>query len=113
VETLNWTDTWRYAVGANYYHNDRLTFRTGVAYDETPLPNAASRTPRLPDNDRLWLSVGASYRVSDRLSADIGYAHLFIDDTPIRRTGSTGSVLIGNYESEADIFSVQVNYVFD
>lgn len=113
VETLNWTDTWRYALGANYYHNDRLTVRTGVAYDETPVPNAASRTARLPDNDRLWLSVGASYRVSDRLSADIGYAHLFIDDTPIRRTGSTGSVLIGDYESEADIISVQVTYVFD
>lgn len=113
VETLNWTDAWRYAVGANYYHSGRLTFRTGVAYDETPVPNATSRTSRLPGNDRLWLSFGASYRVSDRLSADIGYAHLFVDDTPIRRTGSTGSVLIGTYESDADIVSLQVNYIFD
>ena len=113
VETFNWKDTWRFAVGANYYHSNTLTFRTGIAYDETPVPNAASRSPRLPDNDRLWLSFGASYRVNDKLSADVGYAHLFVDDTPIRRTGSTGNVLIGNYESSADLFSLQVNYVFD
>lgn len=113
IETLNWNNAWRYSLGAHYYHSNKLTLRTGIAYDETPMPDAANRTPRLPDNDRLWLSVGASYRFSDKISTDIGYTRLFIDDTPIRRTGSTGNVLIGSYKSDADIFSVQVSYVFD
>lgn len=113
VEPLNWTNTWRLGFGANYYHSDRLTLRTGIAYDETPVPNATSRTPRLPDQDRLWVGVGASYRVNDRLSADVGYAHLFVRDTPIRRTGSTGAVLIGEYDTSADLFSAQVNWRFD
>jgi len=113
VEPLNWTNTWRLGFGANYYHSDRLTLRTGFAYDETPIPDAASRTARLPDQDRVWLAVGASYRINDRLSADAGYAHLFVRDTPIRRTGSTGNVLIGEFESDADLFSLQVNWRFD
>lgn len=113
VEPLGWRNTWRYAVGMNYYHSSKVTLRTGVAYDETPVPDAARRSPRLPDNDRLWLSFGASYRVNDKLSADIAYTHLFVDDTPIQRVGSTGNVLIGDYKTDADLFSVQVNYVFD
>lgn len=112
VETLGWDDTWRLSLGLEYAHNDRLTLRTGVAWDESPIPNAAARTARLPDNDRVWLAFGASYRVSDRLSADFGYVHLFVDDTDIQRTGSTGSVLRGTYDSQADILSAQVRYRF-
>ena len=113
TEDLQWKNTWRLALGFHYYHNNRLTLRTGVAYDQAPISDPVNRTPRLPDNDRIWVSVGASYRLLDRLSADIGYSHLFIDDTRIFRTGSTGSVINGVYESEADLFSVQVNYTFD
>ena len=113
VETLNWENTWRFGLGLNYYHNDRLTLRTGVAYDQAPVTSLTLRTARLPDNDRLWLSFGAGYRATDRLSADFGFSHLFIDDTPIRRTGSTGSVVIGSYKSDVNIFSAQINYRFD
>lgn len=112
VETLNWRNTYRFSLGMSYYYNDRITMRTGLAYDESPVPNPFSRTARLPDNDRLWLSIGGSYVINDRLSADFGYSHLFIRDTPIQRTGSTGSILIGNYDSDADIISIQVNYKF-
>lgn len=113
AEELNWKNSWRLGLGFSYYHNDRLTLRTGAAYDQAPVSDPTNRTPRLPDNDRVWFSVGASYRVLDRLSADIGYAHLFIDDTRIFRSGASGSVIDGVYESDVDIFSVQVNYTFD
>ncbi len=112
-ERLSWEDTWRYSVGANYYANDRLTLRTGVAYDESPVDNPNLATPRLPDNDRLWIAIGASYVVNDRISLDFGYAHEFINDTNISRTNSTGATLNGVYESDVDIFSLQVSYLFD
>ena len=34
------------------------TLKLGGAYDQTPVPNAESRTVRLPDSDRYWLSGG-------------------------------------------------------
>jgi long-chain fatty acid transport protein len=113
VEDLQWEDVWRLSLGLSYYQSDRLTLRTGVAYDQAPVPNPVLRTPRLPDNDRIWVSVGASYRINNKMSADFGYTHLFIDDTNIARTNSTGATLIGEYESEADIISLGFNYIFD
>jgi long-chain fatty acid transport protein len=113
VEDLQWEDVWRLSLGLSYYQSDRLTLRTSVAYDQAPVPNPVLRTPRLPDNDRIWVSVGASYRINNKMSADFGYTHLFIDDTNIARTNSTGATLIGEYESEADIISLGFNYIFD
>jgi long-chain fatty acid transport protein len=113
AEELRWDDAWRLGLGAHYYHNDRLTLRTGIAYDQAPVSDPTLRTPRLPDNDRLWVSFGASYRFRDKLSADFGYSHLFISDTNIARVGSSGSVLNGSYDSDVNILSVQVNYEFD
>ncbi len=112
-EPLDWEDVWRLSFGVNYYQSDKLTLRTGVAYDQSPVPNPVRATPRLPDNDRIWLSIGASYRASDRLSVDFAYTHEFLDDTNIARTNGTGATLRGTYESEVDIFSLQVSYLFN
>jgi long-chain fatty acid transport protein len=100
----------------NYYHNDRLTdrltLRTGVAWDQTPMPNPELRSPRVPGNDRTRVSIGGSYKINEHMSADVGYAHLFVDSTQINRTSAETGRLAGTYESDADIFSVQFNYVF-
>ena len=47
-------------------------FRAGLAYDQSPVRDA-QRTPRLPDNDRTWLAIGAQYRASPQLAFDVGY----------------------------------------
>ncbi len=113
VEDLQWQDVWRLSLGVNYYQSSQLTLRAGVAYDQAPVSSPTLRTPRLPDNDRVWLAIGASYQVNDRISADFGYAHLFIDDTEISRINGTGARLIGTYESNADLISLGINYIFD
>jgi long-chain fatty acid transport protein len=113
VEELAWDDTWRLGLGLSYYHDDRLTIRAGIAYDESPTGDAAFTTARLPDADRIWTSIGASYAVSDKLKVDAGYSHLFVDDARINRVGSQGDTLVGTYDSDADIFSLQLSYVFD
>ncbi len=109
----SWNDVNRYAVGANYQYNDRIKLRGGVAYDETPVPNAKLRTPRTPDTDRTWLSVGGNYQLAKGLSMDVGYSHLFMDDTPIDHTSEdNGYAVRGVYEAGVDILSAQVNWSF-
>ncbi|HEY0269033.1 MAG TPA: outer membrane protein transport protein, partial [Methyloradius sp.] len=66
----NWENTIRLALGVNYHYSQRLKLRTGIAYDESPVSDT-NRTPRIPDNDRYWLSVGANYKLSDNSSIDI------------------------------------------
>ena len=103
----------RYSAGATYKHNSRLTFRAGAAFDETPISSAIDRTPDLPDEDRIWLSVGMTYAPTDHWRFDAGYVHLLIDDAQIRNTEvSTGHTLIGEIESDVDLFSAQVVYQF-
>jgi long-chain fatty acid transport protein len=112
VERLNWKDSTRYSVGASYLYNERWILRTGIAYDQTPIYETTDRTPRLPDNDRRWLSFGASYKGSSGMSVDVGYAHLFVSNTPIDRTGVLGDKLIGSYQYQVDILSAQLGWNF-
>jgi long-chain fatty acid transport protein len=108
----DWENTFRYAIGIDYQHNDKWAFRTGVAYDETPLPGVSRRTPRIPGNDRIWLSFGTSYHASKNLILDAGYTHLFINDPKINDTTANGYVLSGEYESSVDMLSLQARWLF-
>lgn len=108
-----WKDANRYSIGANYQYNDRVKLRAGVAFDESPVPDAKYRTPRIPDADRTWLALGANYQLNKRSSLDLGYAHLFIKQTPIDNTSEdNGYAVRGVYDASVDIISAQFNMSF-
>jgi long-chain fatty acid transport protein len=122
VTQLQWNDTTRYAIGATYKYNESWLFRSGVAFDETPVPDAQLRTARIPDADRTWLSFGANYKLNKKLSFDLGYAHLFVDNPDINSSDAydpttgvnTGFHRIkGSYDAAVDIVSAQVNWRFN
>ena len=117
VTTEEWDDTMRYSLGLDYLYSQQLVLRTGLAFDETPVPNKERRTARLPGNDRTWLSFGATYMQSKTLSWDFGYSHLFIDDARIENEFESSvsvleATLQGDYEAEVDIISVQLNWKY-
>jgi long-chain fatty acid transport protein len=88
-------------------------WRGGVAFDETPVPSAALRTPRLPDNDRTWLALGFSWSPAARLRLDFAYAHLVIEESRIDSVEvNTGHRLVGKYENATDIVSAQLQWRF-
>jgi long-chain fatty acid transport protein len=103
VETFAWKDSWFVSVGAEMKLNDKFTARTGLGYEQTPVP-AITRNARLPDSDRIWLSLGGSYKWSEATTLDIGYTHLFFEDSNI----SPANPLIGNaaVENSVDILSL-------
>ncbi|MCP5417003.1 MAG: outer membrane protein transport protein [Chromatiaceae bacterium] len=112
VQPENWDDSWRFSLGVNYAPNATWTYRAGVAYDQTPIPSAEDRTARIPGNSRTWLALGLGYNISQNLSLDVGYAHLFVKNTEIDHAASTGHVLLGDYDNSVDIFSAQLNWMF-
>ncbi|VAW60789.1 Long-chain fatty acid transport protein [hydrothermal vent metagenome] len=118
VTTENWDDTFRYSIGADYDLNEKMTLRTGVAYDETPIPGPQYRTPRIPGNDRTWLSFGMTYEFNPALIVDVGYSHLFIDDAKIDHTlessqSPLNATLAGTYSGSVDILSAQLRWNYD
>ncbi|HEX8480465.1 MAG TPA: outer membrane protein transport protein [Allosphingosinicella sp.] len=84
VIVQNYKDTWSLAVGFDQSLGERLTLRAGVQFDPTPTRDA-NRDPRVPDGDRVDYNVGASYRMSDRISLDAAAAYTDARNSPISR----------------------------
>ena len=119
VTPENWDNSMRYSVGLNYHYSDALKLRAGVAYDQEAIRDRY-RTVRIPGNDRKWLAFGAGWQATPATKLDIGYAHLFINDTKIDDNQSApvapspvgkGRVK-GEYEGSVDILSLQVTHNF-
>ncbi|CAM3507825.1 OmpP1/FadL family transporter [Parendozoicomonas haliclonae] len=110
VEPQNWEDVDRISLGATWQYSDKLALRTGIAKDESPVPNAEHRYFSIPDGDRMWYTVGASYIMDEHHSVDFGYAYLQGNSEDV--THYTGQVIGEVAESSAHIFSAQYNYRF-
>ena len=112
----NYSDTWRFALGANYHLNKKVMLRMGGGYDPTPT-NDGFRDIRLPDVSRWALSVGTHYQARSNIGLDLGYTHIFsTGDSIINRTEAVGS---GSYNINAiakgsvDLVGAQVVWVMD
>ena len=80
----DYRDTWSLAVGVDHSLGERLTLRAGVQIDPTPTRDA-NRDPRVPDGDRVDYNVGATYRMSDRITIDAAAGLTRVEDSPINR----------------------------
>ncbi|WP_431687393.1 OmpP1/FadL family transporter [Hahella sp. NBU794] len=105
----NWDDSIRYALGATYDVDSNLTLRAGLALDETPVAEE-NRSLSIPDADRMWYSIGATYRVNANLSVDAGYTHLNGDKVYLSEESTLGE-FNGSSEGDANLYSVQLNWV--
>ncbi|MEN8215804.1 MAG: outer membrane protein transport protein [Pseudomonadota bacterium] len=120
ITRLNYENSTFSSLGLNYKYTPVWTFKAGIAYDQSPVSDAQERSPRIPDNDRFWLALGATYNKDKRLSIDVGYAHLFINDIDIDSSEaySAGAHtsgyhrLTGKYKANVNIFDVQLNWRF-
>lgn len=83
----NYKDTWAVSVGFDQALGERLTLRAGLQVDPTPT-RGASRDPRVPDGDRVDYNVGASFRMSERISLDAAAGYIDVESGPIGRDES-------------------------
>lgn len=104
----------RVALGATYDVNDKLTLRAGIGYDESAANGYDSAS--IPDTDRTWYSLGATYRFTPDLSVDLGYAHLVGSHLQFKETQSVqGLVKVeADYSSRsrANLYGLNMNYRF-
>lgn len=114
VEDFSWTTTRFMAIGGEYRLNDRWALRAGVAHDETPT-TLATRTPRLPDENRTWYALGATWKFNERLDLSFGYTRI-TPDTPVLAIATPpaegGHSLSGRYDSGVSLYGVSAQYRF-
>ncbi|HEV7259310.1 MAG TPA: outer membrane protein transport protein [Bosea sp. (in: a-proteobacteria)] len=89
ISSLNfqYDDSWYFSGALEYKYNQALTLRAGVAYELSAV-NDTNRTVFISDNDRLWLSAGASYQVSDKLKLDLGYTYIHVNKATVNYGGT-------------------------
>jgi long-chain fatty acid transport protein len=115
---FQYKDGWLFSVGAEYQWTDQLKVRGGVGYEISPITDDV-RIPLLPDNDRLWLSAGATYQYTKKLSFDFAYSHLFVRSASINISATSGNPWFdgitynGDVSSHIDIISVAMKYRWD
>lgn len=121
----NWRDTYKIGLGAAYQYTDDLQLRFGIAYDQSPVKSADYRLSTLPDNNRIWLSLGAKYRFNQHSDISFGYSYVHIKGATANVNGWCGSLNpraencvssrtdgSANYKSYANILGIQYNYRF-
>ena len=123
VLELNWDNTYSANIGIDYFLSDKWTLRAGYMFDESPT-NDRDRTPRIPDEDRNWFAIGASYHPNENMQLDIGFTHIMIDDAEINITNDIIAAppasplvvtdnVVGEYEDpNVNILSLQAVYKF-
>jgi long-chain fatty acid transport protein len=107
VIPANWVDGWFFSVGGEYDYSKRLTLRTGVGYEWSPIDDAKNRLISVPDTNRVWLSFGGSYRLTEATTVDLAYTHIFFEDAPFDRNNTNNSLTLkGTVDSSTDIVSL-------
>ena len=107
-----WQDTWLFSVGADYRINSAFTVRGGLAYETSPVDDQSTRMAVIPDTDRVWFSLGASWYPTQDLQFDVGATYLMgVGDKDLY--DSVGGKKVGKYDSlDAYLLGVQMQYRF-
>jgi long-chain fatty acid transport protein len=115
---FQYSDGYFYSLGGEYIVDPSLTLRAGVAFETSPITDDV-RTPRLPDNDRMWYSAGLSYKPPQfrGVTFDLGYSYIDVKDTPINIGAGSGNpwtnatgTYIGSVDSHIHVLSVGFRY---
>ena len=120
VKVENWDDNYRLAAGATYSFNEKLTLRTGIAYDTSAVSDK-NRTITIPETDRTWLSLGASYEFTKQFTLDGGLTYILAKDATITESRgyqsddeaqAVGGQFTGEVSGNIWLIGVQANYKF-
>ncbi|EPM5583195.1 outer membrane protein transport protein [Vibrio vulnificus] len=120
VKEEYWEDNYRFAVGATYQLQPKLALRTGIAYDTSAVSDK-NRTITIPETDRTWLSVGATYDWTQNFTLDAGFTYIIAKDAPIKesrgyesddKAQAIGGQFVGETTGNVWLIGVQANYRF-
>lgn len=110
----NWEDSDFFSVGASYQIDDQWKARFGLAYDQGAV-KLDSRTPRIPDSDRIWYSVGLNYQYNDNLSFDMAFTYIDAKKAVVATAvtqNQNGRDVYAEYSNSVKMWGLSMNYKF-
>ena len=119
VTAENWRNTLFYSLGATWKYSQALTLRAGLASDQGAV-DSTYRTPRIPDNDRTWISLGLGYAFSKSFGVDLAYTHIAVKDGSVALQAGSNPAgndffrgnLSGTFKNSIDTMAIQAHITF-
>lgn len=97
ILSLNWTDSFKNAIGVDHKINQKYSIRGGLAYETAAVDS--DREPITPSNDKYWASLGTEYNINQNSAVNLSYVHQFF------RSGRIPS-LAAEYDIAVNIFAI-------
>ena len=115
VNPRNYEDSSIYRFGLQYRQNEKWTWRAGIYFDESPVPDG-SFAPETPRNDAIGYTAGLTYNASKNLEIDASLLILTFDDEfnsyDFYEEFGTTIPFGGIYDSVANALGVGLRYTF-
>ncbi|CAM2764376.1 OmpP1/FadL family transporter [Shewanella amazonensis] len=105
-----WDDSWLFSIGGTYQLSDAWTLRAGYMHDQGVVDEISSIS--IPDSDRNWYTLGASYALSANATLDLGVALVRGEDTQVLEQSAIIGDVIAHTRSNAVYYSLQYNYKY-
>ena len=119
IDPENWKNTTFMSLGGIYKTSDQWAFKAGVASDQTPVSDAY-RTPRIPDANRTWVSLGTAWSPSKATTVDFGVTKVIAKSVTLNLVSGTTPAspnyykgnLSGSYDVGATVVAISVRHKF-
>ena len=82
VRPQKYRNAWAASFGGDYAMSQGLVLRGGIRFDQTPTVDG-SRDTIVPDANRFWMGVGATYHLSPRSSIDLAFTHVLFGSADV------------------------------
>ena len=106
---FGWNDQTVYKLGVEHQYNNQWTVRGGLNYGEAPYDNTQMDFNILAPATVEWhLTLGATYKLSDKNEVDFGYMHAFSNEI----VGQSAGFGLNEIKHEMDQNALFVNYAW-
>jgi long-chain fatty acid transport protein len=104
----NYKDAYAIRIGTQYMLTEKFAVRLGTAFQKTPIKDGYV-TPEIPDADRINLTCGIGYQISEHLRTDASFTYEYFvtrEDTNIENN------MFGTYKTRIYVPGVSLTYQF-
>lgn len=109
----HWRDTNFFAVGTSYMLDEQWKLRLGLGYDQSAV-RYRHRTPRIPDSDRVWYTIGLGYQYNAKLAFNVGYTYIQAHKASLntKLTQNSGKNVTAEYDNSIQALAFGFTYNF-
>lgn len=111
LRPIAWEDTWLAAAGFGYRLAPGTELITGISYDTAASPDG-SGTTLSPDAGKIMLGLGVTHDLPGWGRVSVNYAHVFVEEAPVRASNPAGGTLEGTLDASLEMFAASYVYAW-